>query len=107
MLSSADLHAGDLDFGEVLPVSRVAPIARAARKPKDPDLLALAVAHDFGRDHRAFYARGAGLDALAVRGDEDLIERDLIPRLRIEQRDLDGNAWLGAELLAAAGENGV
>src|SRR5215510_4350869 len=106
MLSSADLHVGDLDFGEILAVPAMAAITGAAREPEDADLLALAVADDFGRDLRALYAWRAGLDVLAVRGDEDLVERDLVARLRIEQRDLDRNARLGAELLAAGEENG-
>src|SRR5437016_2100391 len=107
MLPSADLHVGDLDFSEVLPVSRMAPIPGAPREPKDPDLLALAVADDLGGDLGALHARHARLDVLAVARHEDLIERDLVPRLCIEQRDLHRDARFGAELLAAGGENGV
>src|SRR3954465_13184880 len=101
MRSSADLHVGDFDFGEVLPVSRMAPVSGAPREPENPDFLALAVADDLGGHLGALHARPARLDVLPVAGNEDLIERDLVPRLRIEQRDLDGDARLGAELLAA------
>src|SRR2546423_5899884 len=107
MRSSADRHVGDLDFGEVLPVSRMTPISGAPREPENPDFLALAMADDLGGDLGALHARHARLDVLAVAGHEDLVERDLVPRLRIEQRDLDRDARLGAELLAAGGENGV
>src|SRR5438445_13661486 len=42
---SPDLHVLDLDLGEILPVPCPAPVPGAARKPEDPDLLALAVPH--------------------------------------------------------------
>src|SRR2546430_14082158 len=107
MLSSADLHVGDLDFGEVLPVPSVAAIPGAARKPENPDLLVLAVPHDLGGDLGALHVRRAALDLLAIARDEHLIERHLVPRLGIEQRDFDRDARLGAELAATGGENGV
>src|SRR5690349_1081700 len=105
MLSSADLHVGDLDFGEILPVPSVAAIAGAAREPKDPDLLALAVPHDLGRHLRALHAWRAGLDMLAVARDQDLIERDFVPGLGVEQRDFNGDPRLGPELGAAGRED--
>src|SRR6266516_3095545 len=94
MRSSADLHVGDLDLGEVLPVPRVATITRAAREAENPDLLAL-------------HLRGSVLDMLAVAREQNLIERDFVPRLRIEQRDLDRDSRLGAELLATGGKDSV
>src|SRR3989442_7796779 len=70
MLSSADLHVGDLDLGEVLPVPTVAAIPGAARKPENPDLLVLAVPHDLGGDPGALHVRRPALDLLAVARDE-------------------------------------
>src|SRR5437870_12940119 len=107
MRSSADLHVGDLDFGEVLPVSTVTAIAGAARKPENPDLLVLAVPHDLGGDLGTLDVGLAALHFLAVAGNQHVIERHLVPRLRVEQRDLDRDARLGAELTATGGENRV
>src|SRR5256885_13674503 len=107
MLSSADLHVGDLDFGEVLPVPSVAAIPGAARKPVNPDLLVLAVPHDLGGDLGALHVRRAALNLLAVARDEHVIERYLVPRLGIEQRDLDRHARVGAELAGAGGKDWV
>src|SRR5467141_1313793 len=107
MLSSADLHVGDLDFGEVLPVPSVAAIAGAARKAENPDLLVLAVPHDLGRYLGTFDMRRATLYLLAVARDQHVIERHLVPRLCVEERDLDGDARLGAELPATGRENRV
>src|SRR5687767_2526498 len=107
MLSSADLHVGDFDFRKVLAMPGVPAVPRAAREPEDPDLLALTVAHDFGRHLGALHLRRPRLDVLPVARDEDVVERHLIARLGIEQRDLDRDSWFGAELRAAGGENGV
>src|SRR6267378_5808814 len=107
MLSSADLHVGDLDFGEVLPVPSVAAIAGAARKAENPDLLVLAVPHDLGRDLGTFDVWLAALHFLAVARDQHVIERHLVPRLGIEQRDLDRDSRLGPELTATGRENRV
>src|SRR5881628_2934101 len=107
MRSSADLHVGDLDFGEVLPVPSVATIAGTARKPEDPDLLVLAVPHDFGGDLGTLDVGLAALHFLAVARDQHVVERDFVPRLGVEERDLDRDARLGAELTATGGENGV
>src|SRR2546421_12556325 len=107
MRSSADLHVGDLDFGEVLPMPGVAAIAGAAREPEDPDLLVLAVPHDLCRDLGTLDQRLAALHLLAVARDPHLIERHLVPRLRVEQGDLDRDSRLGAELAATGGENRV
>src|SRR6266849_755308 len=100
MRSSADLHVGDLDFGEVLPVSTVTAIAGATRKPENPDLLVLTVPHDLGGDLGTLDVWLAALHFLAVARDQHVIERHLVPRLRVEQRDLDRDARLGAELTA-------
>src|SRR5882762_10918703 len=107
MRSSADLHVGNLHFGEILTMPRLAAIPGAAGEPKDADLLPLAVAYDFGGDLRAFDGRLPGLDVLAVRGEQDAVEGHLAPRLGGEQRHLDGDPFFGAKLLAAGGENGV
>src|SRR2546422_8877313 len=107
MRSSADLHVGDLDFGEILPMSRVPAIPSAPRKPEDTDLLVLAVTHDLGCDLGTLDQRLAALHLLAVARDQHVIERYLVPRLGIEQRDLDRDSRLGAELTAAGGENRV
>src|SRR5437016_1523481 len=107
MLSSADLHVGDLDFGEVLPVPSVAAIARAAREAENPDLRALAVPHDFGGDLRALDLRRARLDALPVARHENGVERHLVPGLGVEQRHLDGDAGLSPELGTTGREDGV
>src|SRR6266545_1159669 len=107
MRASADLHVGDLDFGEVLAMPRLAAIAGAAREAEDPNFLALAVTHDFGGDFRALDSRLARLDVLAVGGKQHPVERHLASRLGVEQWDLDGDAFFGTKLLAAGGENGV
>src|SRR3989442_13684850 len=107
MLSSADLHVGDLDLGEVLPVPSVAAIPGAARKPENPDLLVLAVPHDLGGDLGALHVRRAALDLLAVARDEHVIERYLVPRLGIEQRELDRHARFGGALTTTGGKDCV
>src|SRR6266850_8353323 len=107
MLSSADLHVGDFDFGKVLPVTGVTAIPGAACKPENPNLLVLAVPHDLGRDLGTLDVWLAALHFLAVARDEHVIERHLVSRLRIEQRDLDRDARLGAELTSAGSENRV
>src|SRR2546427_8977695 len=101
MRSSADLHAGDLDLGEILPVPGLATVAGAPRKPENPDLLVFTVAHDFGRNLGALHHRRTGLDVFTVAGDQDAVERHLSTRLRIQQRDLDRDARFGAELPTA------
>src|SRR5258707_5515419 len=105
MLSSPDLHVGDFDFGKVLPVNGLTAIPGAARKPENPNLLVLAVPHDLGGDLGTLDVWLAALHFLAVARDQHVIERHLVPRLRIEQRDLDGDARLGAELTAAGSQN--
>src|SRR5690348_15649223 len=107
MLSSADLHVGDLHLGELLTVTAMTTIPRAARKPEDAHLLVLAVTHDLGRHLGAFHRRLAGRDVLTVAREQHLIERDLGARLGFEQRHPDNQTRLGLELLAAGGENGV
>src|SRR5439155_5593076 len=107
MRSSADLHVGDLDFGEILPLPSVAPIPGPAREPENADLLFLAVPHDLGGDLGTLDVRLAALHFLPVARDQDVVERDCVPRLRIEQRDLDRDSRLGAELTATGGENRV
>src|SRR6266508_5352810 len=107
MLSSADLHVGDFDFGKVLPMTGVTAIPGAARNPEDANLLVLTVPHDFGGDLGALDVWLTALHFLAVARDQHVVERDLVPRLRIEQRDLDGDARLGAELTSAGRKNRV
>src|SRR6266566_3374556 len=104
MRSSADLHVGDLDFGKVLPVPRVAAIAGAAGEAENPDLLALAVPHDLGGDLGTLHLRRTRLDVLPVAGQEDVVERHLVPGFGVEQRHLDGDAGLGPELGTNGGE---
>src|SRR5882672_2217530 len=104
MVSSADLHVGDLDLGEVLPVPSVATIAGTAGKPKDFHLLVLAVPQDLGGDLGTLDVWLAALHFLAIARDQHVIERHFVPRLRIEQRDLDGDPRLGAELTSAGRE---
>src|SRR5437879_2234928 len=96
--SVLELHVGDLDLGERLAVSGVTPIPGPVGEAKDPDLLALAVAHHLGRDLGAFQDGLAGVHLLAVAREQQPIERHLGPGLACEQRDLDGDAWLGLEL---------
>src|SRR6266540_3889227 len=107
MRASADLHVGNLHFGEILAMPRLAPIPGAAGESEDADLLSLAVPHHFGGDLRALDGRLARLDVLAVRGQQDAVESDLAPGLRGEERHLDGDPFFGTELLAAGRENGV
>src|ERR1041385_2731318 len=104
MGASADLHVGDLDFRKILPVSRVPAVAGATREPENPNLLSLAMPHDLGRHRRTLDERRAVLHVLAVARHQDLVEGDFVPRLRIEQRDLDRDARLGAELAGGGGK---
>src|SRR5438876_4254463 len=85
----------------------VAPVAGAARETVDLDLLALAVPHDLRSHLRALQHRFPRLHVLAVAREQDLVEGHLAPGLGREQRDLDGDPGLGAELRAAGGENCV
>src|SRR5437879_12532469 len=63
---SPDLHVLDLDLGEILPVPCPAPVPGAARKPEDPDLLALAVPHHLRGYLGATLYRLASVDFLAA-----------------------------------------
>src|SRR6267143_1120012 len=107
MVSSADLHVGDLDLGEVLPVPSVATIAGTAGKPKDFHLLVLAVPQHLGGDLGTLDVWLAALHFLAVARDQHVIERHLVPGLGVEQRDLDRDSRLGPELTATGRENRV
>src|SRR5438105_12452776 len=107
MRSSADVYVGDLDFCEVLPVPSVAAIAGAAREAENPDLLTLAVPHDFGGDLRALDLRRARLDALPIARHENGVERHLVPGLGVEQRHLDRDSGLSPELGTTGREDGV
>src|SRR5438128_2574145 len=107
IVSSADLHVLDLHFREPLPVARMAPEPCTTREPIDLDLPVLAVPHHLGRHLSASHDRLAGLHMLAVARQQDLVERDLAPRLGLEQGDLDRDPRLGPVLVAAGGEDGV
>src|SRR5260221_11172417 len=107
MRASADLHVGDLDFGDILALPSFAAIPGAAREVEDANLLPLAMPHHLGGDLGAFDRRLPSLDVLPIGGQEDAVERDLAPRFGREQRHLDGDPFFGPELLAAGRENGV
>src|SRR5207253_8360470 len=47
------------------------------------------------------------LPLLSIHRQQHAIERHLAPRLRLEQRDLDGDSRLGAELGATGREDGI
>src|SRR5260370_2411956 len=80
-----ELHVGDLDLGEPLPMPGVAPVPRAPGEPVDLDLLALAVSHDLGRHLRSLEHRLSGLPMLPVTPDQHAVE----PHLRPPPRDHD------------------
>src|SRR5256885_16958829 len=101
MLSSADLHGGDSDLGELLPMPGVAAVTGATGKAENPDFLVLAVTHDLGGHRRSLEQRRAGLNLLAVARCEHAIERHLVARLAPEERDFERDPGLGAELFAA------
>src|SRR5437867_11287438 len=84
----------------------VAPISGATCEPVDLDLLAFAVAHDLGGNLGALHNRLPRVHVLAVAGEQHVVEGHLAAGLRFEQRDLDGDARLGAELGAAGRGNG-
>src|SRR2546421_4285135 len=107
MLSSADLHVGDSDLGEILPMPGVAAITGATGKAENPDLLVLAVAHDLGGHGRSLEQRRAGLNILAVARCEHAIERHLVARFGREEWDFDRDPGLGAELATTRGKNRV
>src|SRR5260370_14447516 len=101
-----ELHVGDLDLGEPLPMPGVAPVPRAPGEPVNLDLLALAVSHDLGRHLRPLEHRLPGLDMLPVTREQDALERDLRPRLGGEARHLDREHGLGLGLAAAVAKDG-
>src|SRR2546427_13051064 len=75
-----------------------------------PDILALvacAWAHDLSGHLAAFHHWFPRLHVLAVAREQHAIERHLAPGLRLEQRDLDGDSRLGAELGATGREDGI
>src|SRR5258708_27312490 len=107
MLPSADLHVGDLHFGELLAMPGFAAIPGAAGETENAHLLVLAVAHDLRRHLGALYRRLAGRDVRTVAREQHLVEGDLGAGLGLEQRHADNQTRLGLELLATGGENGV
>src|SRR5690348_953018 len=103
----ADLHVGDLDFGKLLPVPRLAAVVAPALELEHVDLFTLAVPDDLGGDLGALDHRRPGIGLLAITGQEHLFERHLGPGLTVEERDLQRDALFGAELLASGLENRV
>src|SRR2546430_13536582 len=89
MLSSADLHVGDSDLGEILPMPGVAAVTGATGKAENPDFLVLAVTHDLGGHRRSLEQQRAGLNLLAVARCEHAIERHLVAPLAREDREFD------------------
>src|SRR4029077_4193063 len=102
-----ELDVGDFDFGERLAMPRVPAIPGAAGEAIDLDLGPFAVAHHLGRHLRAFEHRLPSVHLLAIARQQDSVERDLGPRLGGEERDLDRDSWLGAELRATGGKDRV
>src|SRR5258708_5018146 len=107
MLSSADLHVGDLHFGELLAMPGFAAIPGAAGETENAHLLVLSVAHDLRRHPGAPFCRPARPDVRTVAREQHLVEGDLGAGLGLEQGHPDNQTRLGLELLATGGENGV
>src|SRR2546426_9814835 len=105
--TSAELHVGDADFGERLPVAGVAAVTGAAGEAVDPDLGALAVPHHFDRHLRALHDRLPRVHLLAVAREQHAVEGHFAPRLGLELGELERDPGLGPELAAADRENGV
>src|SRR6185295_1062255 len=107
MGASAERDVGDADLGELLPMSGLAAIVLAPLELDDVDLGLLAHPDDLRLHLGAGDERRAGADGLAVRAEEDFIEGDLGARLRLHQREANGLALFGPELLAQGPENRV
>src|SRR5437868_8117189 len=69
--------AGDLHFGEVLPVTLLLVIVLAAAVLDDADLVAAAMRHDLGCDLAALDQRAADGVLVAIGDEQHLVERDL------------------------------
>src|SRR4026209_900250 len=76
MGASAERDVGDADFGELLPMSGLAPVVLPPLELKHVDLGLFAHPDDLRYDLGARYERRAGANGLSVRGEQDLIERD-------------------------------
>src|SRR2546430_9348672 len=85
----------------------MAPEPGATSEPVDLDLLVLAVPHYLGGHLRPPDGRLPGMHMRAIAREQHVIERDLAAGLGLEQWHLDRGPRLGAELVAAGGEDGV
>src|ERR1043165_4449179 len=104
---SAERQRSDLDIGVLLPMTGLAAIALPPLELEDVELLALGVTDDLGLDLGALHRRRAGLDRGAIGREQDLVEDDLVARLLVHQRETEGLALFGPELLAERTEDRV
>src|SRR5688500_6522889 len=88
-------------------MSGLAAIVLPPLELEDVDLGLLALAHDLGLHRSTLEERGAGLDRLAVGGEEDLVEGHLGARRGIHERQAKGLTLLRAVLLAEGSEDRV
>src|SRR5687768_12653584 len=107
MTASADLHVGNLHFGELLAVAGLPAVVLAALELEDVDLLFLAVAHDLADDGCALHERRAGANGVAVRRKQHLVEGHLLARFLVHEREPERLPLFGPELLAERPEDCV
>src|SRR5688500_2555234 len=85
----------------------LAGVVLPALELEDDDLLAEPVPNDLAGDRRAGQRGHAGANAVAVRAEEHLAERDLRPGLAEQRRHAERLTRLDAELLAARADDSV
>src|SRR5262245_38656282 len=97
----------DLDAREVLAVTLDAPVLLPTLELSDHDLGAAAALEHRRGDLRVADERTAESDLAGIGDEVDLVERDLVPRLRGEERDVENRLRLGVPLLAGDGDDRV
>ena len=98
---AAEGDVGDAERGQLGAEPLLDARARLGLVLEDDDLLAAVLAQDLGRDAGAVHDRLADGGFVAVRDQQDAIERDGVAGLDVQAIDLDLRAELDAVLLAA------
>src|SRR6185312_1480636 len=103
--TSARADAGNLDFGELLPMVLLPQIVLAAAELHDRHLRTLAVTNHGRDDLPALQQRLAELDAGALADEQNLAELDRCAGFRVQFLDAQ-HLVLGHTILLAAGGDG-
>src|SRR5687767_14256949 len=107
MESSAQLDVGNADLVVTLPVSGFPAVVLPPLELEHVDLGLLPFAHDLTGDLGSAHQRSAGLDGLAVGGEEHLVEGDLRAGFGAHQRELERLPLLCPELLSTGANDRV